>query len=126
MEHIKEIQNAPKPVGPYSIAVKANGFVFLSGQVAIDPVTSKLIEGDVAAQIEQVLKNLKAVLHESGSSYEKVVMTTIFLARMEDFKIVNEVYAKFVSSANPPARQTVAVKELPLGALVEISLIAVG
>lgn len=115
---------APAPVGPYSQAVSAGGLLFLSGQIALDAETNSLLAGGVAEQTKKVLENIAAVLSYSGSSSEHIVMSSIFLAEMSDFGVVNEIYGNFVSAANPPARQTVAVKELPLGALVEISVIA--
>jgi 2-iminobutanoate/2-iminopropanoate deaminase len=126
MEIISNVPNAPKPVGPYSIAVNAGGLLFCSGQIGLDPEKGVIVDGGVEAQAKQVLENLSAVLKASGSSFDKVVMTSIFLSAMSDFKSVNEIYAKYVSSDKPPARQTVAVKELPLGALIEISVIAEG
>ena len=123
MEAIKEIPGAPAPVGPYSPAVKSGSLVFCSGQIGLDPDSGNMKEG-LEAQLEQVLKNLKAVLAASGSSVEKIVMATIFLAEIADGKFVNQEYGKFVSAENPPARQTIAVKDLPLGALVEISVVA--
>lgn len=120
---IKDIPNAPKPVGPYSPVVKSGGLVFCAGQIGLDPASGKLREG-LEAQTEQVLKNLNAVLSAAGSSPKSIVMTTIFLTEMSQFKVVNELYANFVSADRAPARQTVAVSDLPLGALVEISVIA--
>ena len=125
MEFITDVPGAPKPVGAYSPAVKANGFVFLAGQVGLHPETGTLVDGGVEAQAKQVLANIRAVLAASGSAVDKIVMTTIFLANISDSKAVNELYGTFVSPHALPARQTVAVKDLPLGALVEISIIAV-
>lgn len=116
-------KDAPQPVGPYSQAIKAGGFVFAAGQIAIDPATSKVIEGDIKAQTERVLKNLSAVLAAAGSSTDKVVRTTVFLKNMSDFPAMNEVYGKFFPNA-PPARSTVEVARLPKDALVEIEVIA--
>lgn len=124
MEVLKDIQGAPSPVGAYSPAVKCNGMVYCSGQIAIDPETNEFVSGGLEAQAIQVFKNLTAVLAASGSSADKIVMTTIFLANIEDAKTVNAVYADFVNQDAPPARQTIAVKGLPLGALVEVSVIA--
>jgi 2-iminobutanoate/2-iminopropanoate deaminase len=124
MEFVKNVPGAPKPVGAYSPAVKSNGLVFLAGQVGIDPATGALVEGGLKAQAEQVLKNLDAVLQAAGSTRSHVVMTTIFLADIAAAKEVNELYGRWVNADAAPARQTVAVKDLPLGALVEISLIA--
>lgn len=116
--------DAPAAIGPYSQAVKANGMLFCSGQIAIDPATSKLIDGDVRAQAELVMKNLAAVLKAGGSSFGQVVRTTIFLADMNDFSTVNEIYARAFEGMDPPARATVAVKTLPKSVDVEISCIA--
>lgn len=117
-------KDAPAAIGPYSQAVKANGMLFCSGQIAIEPATGTLLEGDVRAQTELVMKNLGAVLKAGGSSFGQVVRTTIFLADMADFAIVNEVYAEAFEGMDPPARATVAVKELPKSVDVEISCIA--
>ena len=115
---------APAAVGPYSQAVRAGDFVFAAGQVAIDPAAGKLIGGDVAAQTRQALTNLSAVLAAAGSSLDRVVKTTVFLKDIGDFKAMNAVYAEFFPS-DPPARSTIEVAALPLGALVEIEAIAV-
>lgn len=115
---------APAAVGPYSQAIKANGFVFTAGQLGLDPATGKLVEGDVTDQARQALKNLQAILEAAGSSLEQVVKVTVFLKDINDFKRVNEVYAEFFQ-ANPPARSAVQVAALPLGGLVEIEAVAV-
>lgn len=115
--------NAPKAVGPYSQAVKANGFIFLSGQIPLDPQTQQLVQGDVAKETERVLENLKAVVEAAGSSLSRVVKTTVFLADMNDFAKMNEVYARYFC-APLPARSTVQVARLPRDARVEIDLIA--
>jgi 2-iminobutanoate/2-iminopropanoate deaminase len=115
--------SAPKAIGPYSQAVKANGFVFASGQVALDPQTQQLVQGDVAAQTERTLENLKAVVEAAGSSLARAVKTTVYLADMADFAKMNEVYARFFPGT-PPARATVQVSRLPRDARVEIDLIA--
>jgi 2-iminobutanoate/2-iminopropanoate deaminase len=115
--------NAPKAIGPYSQAIKANGFVFLSGQVALDPATGNLVEGGIEQQTEQVLKNIAAVLQAAGSSWEKVVKTTVFLKNMSEFGQMNEVYGKFCKGA-PPARSTVEAARLPRDVAVEIDVIA--
>jgi 2-iminobutanoate/2-iminopropanoate deaminase len=112
-----------KAIGPYSQAIKANGFVFVSGQLAIDPVSGLLIEGDAALQVELVLENLKAILEAAGSLLAKTVKTTVYLKDMNDFARVNEIYGRVFSSA-PPARSTVEVARLPKDARVEIDLIA--
>ncbi|MCL4166177.1 UNVERIFIED_CONTAM: hypothetical protein GTU68_001612 [Idotea baltica] len=124
MKAFKSIDSAPVAVAAYSPAVQSGKLVFLSGQIAIDPVSNTLVEGGVEAECKQVLTNLRAVLKGVDLGPASVVMTTIFLADMADYKVVNELYAEFVNADAPPARQAVAVKELPLGALVEISLIA--
>jgi len=113
----------PKAIGPYSQAVRANGFVFLSGQIPLDPKTQQLVEGDVAAQTERVLENLKGVVEAAGSSMQHVVKTTVFLADMNDFAAMNEVYSRYFT-AHKPARSTVEVARLPKNARVEIDLIA--
>ena len=114
--------NAPKAIGPYSQAVKSNGLVYCSGQIAIDPKTNDMIDGDIEQQTTQVLENLKAVLAEAKSSLDKAVKVTVYLADMADFQTMNEIYAKFFKKK--PARATVAVKTLPKNALVEIDCIA--
>lgn len=115
---------APKAVGPYSQAVVANGFVFCSGQIPIDPALGKLIDSpDIGDHVRRVMENLYAVLHAAGSDFSKVVKTSIFVARMEDFPEVNKVYATYFTDA-PPARATVQAAALPLGARVEIDMIA--
>ena len=124
MQIINNAPGAPAPVGPYSQAVEAGSLIFCSGQIGLDPQTGEFVSDSVEEQTKQVLKNLDSVLAHAGSSMEKLIMTTIFLADISDGKVVNEIYASAVSSENPPARQTVAVKDLPLGALVEISVIA--
>ncbi len=123
MKTIVQTEKAPAAIGPYSQAVKAGGFVFLSGQVALDPASGQVVEGDVRAQTERVLKNLQAVLAAAGSSLAAVVKTTVFLADMNDFAAMNEVYGRFFSS-DPPARATVQAARLPKDVQVEIDLIA--
>lgn len=118
-------KNAPAAIGPYSQGIKANGFLFLSGQVALDPASGQLVAGDIRAQTERVLQNLQAVLEAAGSSLARVVKTTVFLADLNDFAAMNEVYARFFP-APPPARATVEVRRLPLDARVEIDVIALG
>ncbi len=114
---------APKAIGPYSVAIQTDGFVFCSGQVGLDPATGELVGTDLESQARQALTNLKHVLEAAGTSLEKVVKTTIFLQDMADFARVNAVYAEFFP-ATPPARSTVAVAGLPKGALVEIEATA--
>jgi 2-iminobutanoate/2-iminopropanoate deaminase len=118
-----QTDKAPKAIGPYEQAIKANGFIYTAGQIPIDPKTANLIEGDISAQTRQVLENLKAVLEAGGSALDRVVKATVFLKNMADFAAMNEVYAQYLGSAKP-ARSTVAVAELPRGALVEIDLVA--
>ena len=116
-------QDAPQAIGPYSQGIKANGMVFVSGQTATDPQTGQLIQGDVAAQTERVLKNIAAVLIAAGSDMQKVAKSSVFLKNMNDFAGMNEVYGKFFNAA-PPARSTVEVSRLPKDVLVEIDVIA--
>jgi 2-iminobutanoate/2-iminopropanoate deaminase len=123
MREVISTKDGPQAIGPYSQAIKANGFVFVSGQVAIDPPTQQVISGDVATQTERVMKNLSAILKAAGSGLEKVVRSTVFLKNMSDFGAMNEVYGKYFSSA-PPARSTVEVARLPKDLLVEIDVIA--
>jgi 2-iminobutanoate/2-iminopropanoate deaminase len=114
---------APAPIGPYNQAIRAGKFLFCSGQVAIDPGAGKLINGDVAAETRQAMKNLGAVLAAAGASFDEVVKTTIFLVDMSDFAAVNAAYGEHFGGT-PPARSTVAVAALPLGARVEIEAVA--
>lgn len=123
MRKIVSTEKAPKAIGPYSQAVVLNGVAFLSGQIPLDPATGQLVEGDIAAQTERVLENLKAVLEACGASLESVLKTTVFLKDMSDFPKMNEVYARYFSS-NPPARSTVQAARLPRDVNVEIDAIA--
>ncbi len=116
-------KKAPAAVGPYSQAIKTGNFVFTAGQVAIDPAAGKLIEGDISAQTEQVMRNLQEVLRAAGTNLDRVVKTTVFLQDMAHFAAMNEVYGTYFAD-NPPARSTIAVAALPLGALVEIEAVA--
>lgn len=118
-----QTDNAPKAIGPYSQAIKANGLVFASGQIPLDPQTMQIIEGGVREQTERVMNNLKAVLEAAGSSFDRVVKTTVFLADLNDFADMNEVYGRFFGDA-PPARSTVEVARLPRDVRVEIDAIA--
>ena len=113
----------PKAIGPYSQAIRANGFVFLSGQIPLDPKTQQVVEGNATVQTERVLENLKGVVEAAGSSLQHVVKTTVFLADMNDFTAMNEVYARYFTT-HPPARSTVEVARLPKNVRVEIDLIA--
>ena len=123
MREIISTKDAPQAIGPYSQAIKANGFVFVSGQIAIDPATQQITPGDVAAQTDRVLRNLSEILEASGSGLGKVVRSTVFLKNMNDFGTMNTVYGKYFR-ATPPARSTVEVARLPKGVLVEIDVIA--
>jgi 2-iminobutanoate/2-iminopropanoate deaminase len=114
---------APKPIGPYSQAVLADGWLYCSGQIALDPATGKMVAGDVRAQADRVLRNLQAVVEAAGGTLRDVVKTTIFLKSVGDFPAVNEVYAAFFP-ADPPARSTVEAARLPKDALVEIEAVA--
>ncbi len=116
-------EHAPAAIGPYSQAIKAGGVIYTAGQIALDPASGQMIAGDVQAQTERVLENLRAVLSAAGSSFEAVVKTTVFLKTMSDFAAMNEVYSRYFTGT-PPARSTVAVADLPRGALVEIECIA--
>ena len=116
-------ERAPQAIGPYSQAIKANGLVFASGQIPIDPATMQIVEGDIRVQTERVLNNLKAVLEAAGSSPERVLKTTVYLADMNDFAEMNEVYATFFNS-NRPARSTVQAARLPRDVRIEIDVIA--
>jgi len=120
---IVSTDRAPGAIGPYSQAVKAKGFVFLSGQIPLNPATGELVVGDIKDQTGQVLDNLEAVLAAAGSGLDRVVKTTVYLSRMEDFAQMNEVYAEYLS-ADKPARATVEVARLPKDVLVEIDMIA--
>ncbi len=124
MKRIISTTGAPGAIGPYSQAVEANGTLYISGQVAIDPATGKLVEGGITEQTTQALKNIKAILLAAGYSLNDVVKSTCLLSDMSDFRAMNEVYAQFYTS-DQPARAAFAVKGLPLGALIEIETVAV-
>lgn len=115
-------KNAPEALGPYSQAIKSNGFVFTSGQIAINPATNSIENDTIEGQTEQVMKNLGAVLNEAGSSFDKAIKTTCFLSDMSFFGAFNEIYEKYFTSK--PARSCVAVKTLPKNVLVEVEVIA--
>jgi 2-iminobutanoate/2-iminopropanoate deaminase len=115
--------DAPHAIGPYSQAIRANGFVFVSGQIAIEPATQQVIDGSVAQQTECILENLSAILAAAGSGLEKVVRSTVFLKNMEDFAAMNEVYGRYFTS-RPPARSTIEAARLPRDVKVEIDVIA--
>jgi 2-iminobutanoate/2-iminopropanoate deaminase len=123
MREVIATEQAPKAIGPYSQAIRAQGLIFTSGQVAIDPTTQQIVAGDVSAQTDRVLENLAAILQASGSTLEKVLRCTVFLKNMGDFAAMNEVYGRYFKQA-PPARSTVEVARLPKDVLVEIDVIA--
>lgn len=123
MRNVVTAENAPKAIGPYSVAIQIENLVFCSGQLGLHPDTGELVSGDVAEQTRQALTNLKNVLESAGSSLDKVVKTTVFLKDMADFPKMNAVYGEFFP-ANAPARSTIAVAGLPKGGLVEIEAIA--
>jgi 2-iminobutanoate/2-iminopropanoate deaminase len=123
MRQVISTKDAPQAIGPYSQAIKANGFIFTSGQVAIDPANQQVIAGDISAQTDRVLRNLSEILEAAGSGLGKVVRCTVFLKDMNDFAAMNAVYGKYFSTT-PPARSTVEVARLPKDVSVEIDVIA--
>jgi 2-iminobutanoate/2-iminopropanoate deaminase len=123
MKDVVLTTRGPKPIGPYSQAIKSNGLLFVSGQVALDPQSGEFVGSEVRQQTERVLQNLKAILEAAGASFHHVVKTTVFLKDMNDFAAMNEVYARYFDAA-PPARSTVQAARLPKDALVEIDVIA--
>ena len=124
MKEVVITDRGPKPIGPYSQAIKANGFLFLSGQVALDPKTGELQAGDIRRQTERTLENIKGILEAAGSNLHHVVKTTVYLKDINDFPAMNEVYGRYFTSA-PPARSTLQVARLPKDALVEIEVSAI-
>jgi 2-iminobutanoate/2-iminopropanoate deaminase len=123
MKNVILTARGPKPIGPYSQAIQSNGFVFVSGQIALDPESGEFLGADVRQQTERVLENLKAILEAAGTSLHHVVKTTVFLKQMSDFAAMNEVYGRYFNAA-PPARSTVEAARLPKDALVEIEVVA--
>jgi 2-iminobutanoate/2-iminopropanoate deaminase len=123
MREVIATDQAPQAIGPYSQAIRAQGLIFTSGQIPIDPANSQIVAGDVGAQTDRVLKNLAAVLQASGSTLEKVLRCTVYLKNMEDFAAMNEVYGRYFKQ-EPPTRSTVEVARLPKDVLVEIDVIA--
>jgi 2-iminobutanoate/2-iminopropanoate deaminase len=123
MKKIINTTNAPAAIGPYSQAIEVNGTLYISGQIPIDPSTATVVVGDITAQTEQVLKNIGAILDAAGYSFGDVVKSTCLLSDMANFKAMNEVYAKYYPTA-PPARAAYAIKDLPLGVLIEIESVA--
>lgn len=124
MKKIIESKNAPAPIGPYSQAVQANGLLFVSGQIALDPVSGEMNNKDIVQETQQVMKNLQAILTEAGLTFDSVLKSTIFVKDLNNFATVNQVYGEYFKT-NPPARETVEVARLPKDAGVEISVIAV-
>ena len=122
MKEVISTDKAPKAIGPYSQAVRAGGFLFTAGQIALDPATGQVVEGDVARQTIRVMENLKAIVEAAGSSLDRAVKATVYLKDMGDFAAMNEVYARYFTS-NPPARSTVEAARLPRDVRVEIDLI---
>jgi 2-iminobutanoate/2-iminopropanoate deaminase len=125
MREIIETNDAPGPIGPYSQAIRANGFVFVSGQIPVQPDTGLVVEGNIAAQTHQVMKNLSAILEAAGCGLDRVVKTTVYLSNLDDFSGFNGVYAEYFGGARP-ARATVQVARLPKDVLLEVEAIAVG
>lgn len=125
MKEVISTGGAPKAIGPYSQAIKANGFIFTAGQIALDPVTGQLVEGDVARQTARVLESLKGIVEAAGSSLDRAVKATVYLKDMNDFAAMNEVYARYFPT-NPPARSTVEAARLPRDVRVEIDLVVLG
>lgn len=124
MREVISTQNAPQAIGPYSQAIRANGFIFVSGQIPVDPATQQIVEGGVASQTEQVITNLDAILKAAGSGLDKVVRTGVYLKDMGEFAAMNEVYARFFAQ-DAPARSTVEVARLPKDVRIEIDVIAI-
>jgi 2-iminobutanoate/2-iminopropanoate deaminase len=124
MKHIINTDKAPAPIGPYNQAVKSGHLIYTSGQIPIDPATGLIVPGGIREQSIQVLENLKAVLEEAGSTLDDAIKTTVFLADMADFPEFNTIYSEYFGEDNAPARSTVQVAALPIGALVEIELVA--
>ena len=123
MKEIISSEKGPKAIGPYSQAVRANGFIFVSGQIPLDPATGQLVEGDIGSQTTRVIENMKAIVEAAGSSLNHVVKISVFLKDMNDFAAMNEVYARHFTT-NPPARATIEASRLPRDARVEMDLIA--
>ena len=124
MKKIIKTENAPKPIGPYNQAVIAGNYMFISGQIALNPKNGELITNEIKKETTQVMENLKAILSEASLTFENVVKTTIFLSDMNDFSSVNEIYGSYLNNSTAPARETVQVSKLPVGVNVEISMIA--
>jgi 2-iminobutanoate/2-iminopropanoate deaminase len=125
MKEVISTDKAPKAIGPYSQAIRTNGFIFTAGQIALDPATGQLVEGDVARQTMRVLESLKGIVEAAGSSLDRAVKATVYLKDMNDFAAMNEVYARYFPT-NPPARSTVEAARLPRDVRVEIDLVVLG
>jgi len=125
MKKIIITDNAPKPIGPYNQAVIAGNYLFISGQIALNPQNGELVTDEISKETNQVMENLNAILSEASLTFENVVKTTIFLSNMNDFSSVNKIYGSYLNNSTAPARETVQVSKLPLGVNVEISMIAV-
>ena len=123
MKEVISTEKGPKAIGPYSQAIKANGLIFTAGQIAFDPATGQIVEGDISQQTVRVFENLKAIVEAAGSSLDKAVKATVYLKDMNDFAAMNEVYGRYLR-ASPPARSTVEVTRLPRDVRVEVDLIA--
>lgn len=123
MSDVVSTDRAPQPIGPYSQAIKSGGFIFMSGQVALDPKSGELTGGDIRQQTERVLENIERILQAAGANLHHIVKTTVFLKDLNDFAAMNEVYGRYFTAA-PPARSTVQVARLPKDALLEIEVIA--
>jgi len=123
MKKVIQTDRAPKAVGPYSQAIQASNFVFTAGQIGLDPITGKLVKGGIKEQVRQVMENLRAVLEAANTDFSRVVKTTVFLKEMNDFMHFNEVYGEYFPSEQP-ARSTFQVAALPLGAIIEIDMVA--
>jgi len=117
-------KDAPKAIGPYSQAIKANGFIFTSGQIALDPASGNIVDGDFAAQARRVFENLKAVLRDAHTDFNRVVKATVYLTDLANFQTLNSIYGEYFGD-HKPARTTVGVSQLPRGSLVEIDLVAI-
>ena len=124
MKEIIKTSNAPSAIGTYSQGIKVNGFLFTSGQIGIDPVTGKLVEGGIKAQTDRTLNNINAILDESGIQKENIIKLSVFLINLGDFGYINDAFSKFFNNSNYPSRTTVEVSRLPMNALVEIDCIA--
>lgn len=124
MKKIIKTENAPMPIGPYNQAVIAGNYMFISGQIALNPKNGELMTCEIKKETAQVMENLKAILNEASLTFENVVKTTIFLSSMDDFSSVNEIYGSYLNESTAPARETVEVSKLPVGVNVEISMIA--